>query len=242
MVSAEKEGQLICGNLPPVPKVIENYAWIKIGCDCAFQTKGACIPYSLKACDRWAGEYEVSYTGNELLEARLNVPTWREKMTGLFPREAPIMIAADPIPTDMRTDIQRAAHGFAASVPLTDLMHKIKQHKEDKRRTIKKINQVYREDSSFKFEWGNFSGGLGIFSTFLIIIGLGIVGVLAWKCWKRRGGAMTGNPALAGLAAMLPKTLANSLDVIKGGQNETIVCESSNVTPTSTAIYIYWQY
>ena len=62
------------------------------------------------------------------------------------------------------------------------------------------------------------------------------MGVVAWKCWKRRGGALAGNPALAGLAAMIPKTMANPLDVITGGQKETIVCESQNVTPTSTAI------
>ena len=132
VVSAEKEGQLICGNLPPVPKTIENYAKIRIGCDCAFQTKGAWIPYSLRACDQWAGEYEVSYPENELLEARLNVPTWRENMTGLLPREAPIMVAANPIPTDMRTDIQRAAQGFASRVPLTDLMHKKKTQRREK--------------------------------------------------------------------------------------------------------------
>ena len=58
VVSAEKEGQLICCNLPPVQKVIKNYARIKIGCDCAFQTKGAWIPYSLRACDWWVGEYQ----------------------------------------------------------------------------------------------------------------------------------------------------------------------------------------
>ena len=37
VVSAER--QLICSNLPPIPKIIKNYARIKIGCDCAFQTK-----------------------------------------------------------------------------------------------------------------------------------------------------------------------------------------------------------
>ena len=99
-------------------------------------------------------------------------------MTGLLPREATIMIAADPIPKDMRTDIQWAAQGFAPRVPLTDLMHKIERHKEEKRQTIKKINWEYREDSSFKFEWGNFSGSFGIFSTFLLILEQGIIGFL----------------------------------------------------------------
>ena len=125
IVRAEKEGQLICGNLPPVQKQIENYAKIRIGCDCAFQMKGAWIPYSLKACDVWMGEYQVSYPGNELIEARLNVHTWRENITGQLAREAPIMIAADTMPKNMRTDIQRAAQGFAARVSLTDLMDKI---------------------------------------------------------------------------------------------------------------------
>ena len=53
-------------------------------------------------------------------------------MTGLLPREAPIMVAANPIPTDMRTDIQRAAQWFASRVPLTDLMHKINKHRREK--------------------------------------------------------------------------------------------------------------
>ena len=103
-------------------------------------------------------------------------------MKGLLPREAPIMKAADPIPTDMRTDIKQAAQGFVARVPLTDVMHKIRQRKAEKRQTIKKINREYREESSFKFEWGNFSGGFSIFSTFLIILVLGIMGCVAWKC------------------------------------------------------------
>ena len=116
------------------------------------------------------------------------------------------MIAADSIPTGMRTDIQRAAQGFAVRVPWTDLMHKIKRHKEERKQTIRKIKQEFCEESSFKFEWGNFSDGFGIFSTFLIILGLGLMGFVAWK---RSGGAMAGNPALAGLATMLPKSLAN---------------------------------
>ena len=53
-------------------------------------------------------------------------------MTGLLPREAPMIISADPIPTDMRTDIQPAVQGFTASVPLTDSMHKIKRQKRQK--------------------------------------------------------------------------------------------------------------
>ena len=39
VVSAEKEGQLIFGNLPPVQKRIENYARIRIGSDCASRQK-----------------------------------------------------------------------------------------------------------------------------------------------------------------------------------------------------------
>ena len=148
VVSAKKEGQLICGNLPPVQKQIENYARICIGCDCTFQTKGAWIPYSLSVCDVWKGEYHVSFSGNELIEARLNVRTWRVNMTGLLPREAPIMISADPIPENMRTDIQRAAQGFAVRMPLTDFMDKIKRHKEERRKSITKINQEYNKSSA----------------------------------------------------------------------------------------------
>ena len=44
------QGQLICGSRPPVKTRIENYAKLAIGCDCAFQTVGASIPYSFRAC------------------------------------------------------------------------------------------------------------------------------------------------------------------------------------------------
>ena len=47
---------------------------------------------------------------------------------------------------------------------------------------------------------------------------------------------MAGNSVLVGLAAMLPKGLANPLDAKKGVCKETIVCETSSATPTSTAI------
>ena len=62
-------------------------------------------------------------------------------MTGLLPREAPIMIAADPIPTDMRTDIQRAAQGFASRVPLTDLIHKKTDTKKRKNRQLIRLTR-----------------------------------------------------------------------------------------------------
>ena len=64
------------------------------------------------------------------------------------------MIAADL--KAMRTDIQRAAQGFASRVPLTDLMDKIKRYKEERRQSITEINQEYHEESSFKFNWGDF--------------------------------------------------------------------------------------
>ena len=106
-------------------------------------------------------------------------------MTGLLPREAPIMISADPIPKNMRTDIQRTAQGFAAQIPFTDLMDKIKRHKEERRKSITKINQEYNKESSIKFTWGDFSGGFGIFTIFIIMVCLAVAGVIAWKCWKK---------------------------------------------------------
>ena len=107
--------------------------------------------------------------------------------------------------------------------------------KEDKKRAIKKINQAYSKESSFKFTWGDFSGGFGIFTIFLIMISVAIAGVVAWQCWKRRGAAMAFNPTLAGLSALLPKGVASPLDAVQQGK-ETVICQAGPSTPTSTAI------
>ena len=100
IVSAETEGQLICGNKPPVKTRIENYAKLAIGCDCAFQTVGAWIPYSLRACQSKAGGAEVVYPDNSLLKARMHVKTWRQNITE--GGEVTIEVPEDPFPPDLR--------------------------------------------------------------------------------------------------------------------------------------------
>ena len=64
---------------------------------------------------------------------------------------------------------------------------------------------------------------------------LAVAGVVAWKCWKNRGGALAVNPTLAGLTTLLPKGLASPLDVVQEGK-ETVICQAGPATPTSTAI------
>ena len=61
IVSSETEGQLICGSKPPVKTRIENYAKLAIGCDCAFQTVGAWIPYSLRVCQTRVADTNIRY-------------------------------------------------------------------------------------------------------------------------------------------------------------------------------------
>ena len=121
VVSAEKEGQLICGNQPPVSKRIEHYAKLRIGCDCAFQTKGAWIPYSLRNCDSLITEYTVEYPSSGLLEARLHVKIWQDEEM-----EAPMSLNSDPLPPTLRSKLKEAAEGYSYRVPLTDLINRIK--------------------------------------------------------------------------------------------------------------------
>ena len=75
IVSSETEGQLICGSKPLVKARIENYAKLTIGCDCAFQTVGAWIAYSLRACQSRVADAEVRYPSSRLLKARMHVKT-----------------------------------------------------------------------------------------------------------------------------------------------------------------------
>ena len=51
VVSADTKGQMICQNQPALEITIENYARVQVECDCAFQTRGSWIPYSLRNCD-----------------------------------------------------------------------------------------------------------------------------------------------------------------------------------------------
>ena len=119
IVSAETEGQLICGNKPPVKTRIENYAKLAIGCDCAFQTVGAWIPYSLRACQSKVGGAEVVYPDNSLLKARMHVKTWRQNITE--GGEVTIEVTEDPFPPDLRNKFADMAKDFAVRVPMTDL-------------------------------------------------------------------------------------------------------------------------
>ena len=81
IVSAETEGQLICGSQPPVKTRIENYAELAIGCDCAFQTVGAWIPYSLRACQTRVTNTNIQYPSSGLLKAHMHVETWKKNIT-----------------------------------------------------------------------------------------------------------------------------------------------------------------
>ena len=81
IVSAKTEGQLICGSRPPVKTRIENYAKLAIGCDCAFQTVGAWIPYSLLACQTRVTNTNIQYPSSGFLKARMHVETWRKNIT-----------------------------------------------------------------------------------------------------------------------------------------------------------------
>ena len=126
VVSAEQEGQLICGNKPPVKKKIVNYAKITLGCDCAFQTRGAWIPYSLRNCGGTVMEYEVQYPPSALLEARLRVQSWTTDRMGKEILEAPLSISDDPLPKELRKIMKSHAEGFTYRTPITQLIGRIK--------------------------------------------------------------------------------------------------------------------
>ena len=126
IVSSETEGQLICGSKPPVKTRIENYATLAIGCDCAFQTVGAWIPYSLRACQSRVVGAEILYPSNRLLKARMHVKTYGRNITK--GGEVTIEMTEDPFPPELRNKFADMAKDFAVRVPMTDLMNRIKSH------------------------------------------------------------------------------------------------------------------
>ena len=111
IVSSETEGQLICGSQPPVKTRIENYAKLAIGCDCAFQTVGTWIPYSLQSCQRRVADYTIKYPSSGLLKARMHVETWKKNITE--GGEVTLEMTKDPFPPELRNKFPKLARDFA---------------------------------------------------------------------------------------------------------------------------------
>ena len=81
VVSADTKGQMICQNRPALEITIENYARVQVECDCAFQTRGSWIPYSLRNCDRRTRITKVQYPDNDLLKVKTNLQGWDLNVT-----------------------------------------------------------------------------------------------------------------------------------------------------------------
>ena len=114
IVSAETEGQLICASRPPVRTRIENYAKLAIGCDCAFKTVGAWIPYSLRACQTRVTNTNNQYPSSGLLKARMHVETWKNITEG---GEVTLEMTKDPFPPRAQEQVCEASHRFCSVSP-----------------------------------------------------------------------------------------------------------------------------
>ena len=229
IVSAETEGQLICGNKPPVKTRIENYAKLAIGCDCAFQTVGAWIPYSLRACQSKVGGAEVVYPDNSLLKARMHVKTWRQNITE--GGEVTIEVTEDPFPPDLRNKFADMAKDFAVRVPMTDLMNRIKSHDANRRRKIAAVNRRWSFTKS-PTGWPVFTG----ISTFIIILA---IGYLIYRCCK----SVPQSPINMALGGLIPKGAAQEIERVAARvrdmdmtEEEYQECPTSGTEATTAAV------
>ena len=103
----EIEGQLLCKSNPPVVIVIHHFAIITIGCDCAFMTAGAWMPYSLRGCDSVEMVNNVSYVVNDLLKTK----TFKRigyRTTTYDGKEIQAM-PIDPLPPIIRSQLEHRA-------------------------------------------------------------------------------------------------------------------------------------
>ena len=229
IVSAETEGQLICGNKPPVKTRIENYAKLAIGCDCAFQTVGAWIPYSLRACQSKVGGAEVVYPDNSLLKARMHVKTWRQNITE--GGEVTIEVTEDPFPPDLRNKFADMAKDFAVRVPMTDLMNRIKSHDANRRRKMAAVNRRWSFTKS-PTGWPVFTG----VSTFIIIL---VIGYLIYRCCK----SVPQSPINMALGGLIPKGAAQEIERVAARvrdmdmtEGEYQECPTSGTEATTAAV------
>ena len=172
VVSSETDGQLICGNRPPIQKKLEHFAKIMIGCDCAFQTRGAWIPYSLRNCGGKVLEYQVEYPNSALLEARLRVQTWTTSKMGQETLEAPLAIAEDPLPPPLRSKLKDHAEGHTYRVPMTELVGRIK----DRREVLERGHQVTSQRA-----WHSPSNWPAFVALTLVVVVCVVIGIVACK-------------------------------------------------------------
>ena len=172
VVSSETDGQLICGNRPPIQKKLEHFAKIMIGCDCAFQTRGAWIPYSLRNCGGRIMEYQVEYPNSALLEVRLRVQTWTTSKMGKEALEAPLAIEEDPLPPALRLKLKDHAEGHTYRVPMTELVGRIK----DRREALKKVATEGKSKA-----WHSPSNWPAFVALTLVVVVCVVIGLVACK-------------------------------------------------------------
>ena len=205
VVSADTKGQMICQNQPALEVTIENYARVQVACDCAFQTKGSWIPYSLRNCDRQTRITKVRYPHNDLLNVKTNTEGWELNVTEIIQLKAPAVLESDPIPDQIRQDLLKLEGDIKARIPMHALVKKIQKHKVEMETSVKQATDRYEVAKLTPwFSVGNFGGGFGLVTIFAIIIILATTGCVAWKCWQRH----QAKAAMAGLAMAFPRAVA----------------------------------
>ena len=205
VVSADLKGQMICRNQPAIEVPIENYARVQVECDCAFQTRGSWIPYSLRNCDHKTKLTKVQYPHNDLLKVKTNTEGWELNITELIGSEAPNVLEDDPIPNQIRQDLLEIEGNIKTRISMRALAKKIQKHKVDMTNNVKKATDRYKVAKMTPwFSIGKFGGGFGLVTIFIIIIVVAIIGCVAWKCWQRH----QAKAAMAGLAMAFPRAMA----------------------------------
>ena len=205
VVSADTKGQMICQNRPALEITIENYARVQVECDCAFQTRGSWIPYSLRNCDRRTRITKVRYPDNDLLKVKTNLQGWDLNVTEITRVQAPNLLGSDPIPDQIRQNLLKMEGDIKSRIPMHALVRKIQKHRVDMADSVKRGTDRYEVAKMTPwFSVGNFGGGFGLVTIFIIIIALAVLGCVAWKCWQRH----QTKAAIAGLTMALPRAIA----------------------------------
>ena len=205
VVSADTKGQMICQNQPALEITIENYARVQVECDCAFQTRGSWIPYSLRNCDRRTRIIKVRYPDNDLLKVKTNLQGWDLNVTEITRVQAPNLLGSDPIPDQIRQNLLKMEGDIKSRIPMHALVRKIQKHRVDMADSVKRATDRYEVAKMTPwFSVGNFDGGFGLVTIFITIIALAVLGCVAWKCWQRH----QTKAAIAGLTMALPRTIA----------------------------------
>ena len=207
VVGRASQGHVLCGNKPPVPATIFMYAVVVLGCECAFKTTDAWIPYRISDCGQERLQSAVVFVKNNMITGLLDRGGWRRSpLQGRLVEQ----LRVHPVPTMLHTSMVTKARRSNSSfhIDLSRLVHKIQHNKVD---VDNDFATPEEPDTSAMDHWGRIFRGQSWLNSFgmTILVVLVVVALASCCCYKFRSNVaglwlMSQNPVVSATDLPMP--------------------------------------